>query len=191
MKKQILLILSLIFGLATLSFAQATRTITNDDLAKYREQREQADAEYRATYKQRGLPSPEELEQREAARQKDLADYAFRARELQQKQDEIQAQQQQNQLLIQNSYSNGQSGYYNSQPYYYGGGQVLYSSGYNGYYGGRYRGNRQTYYNVQPHTQLSPLLPNVRINTTPTPIFTTPNRPPARIYANPGRRGGR
>ena len=180
MKKQILLGLSLILGLTTFGFAQATRTITNDDLAKFRQQREQADAEYRATYKQRGMPSPEELAQQEAARQKDLAEYAARSRELQLRQDELQSQQ--NQVVIQGDYSNGQGGYYNQQPYY-GGGQILYN-GYSNYGGGRYRGNRQGYYtNVQPHTQLAPLLPNVEINRTPS-------RPPARIYSSPVRGSG-
>lgn len=190
MKKQILLCLSLILGITTFSFAQTTRTITNDDLEKFRQQRERADAEYRATYKQRGLPSPEEIAAQETARQKDLAEYAARARELQQRQDEIQSQSNSGYVT---QYVIGQDGYSTQQPYYTGG-QVLYdgySSG-GGYYGGRYRGNRRNYYtNVQPHTQLSPLLPNVQINRTPIRIFSTPTNPPARIYSSPARGGGR
>lgn len=185
MKKQILLILSLILFLTTFSFAQTTRTVTNSDLEKFRQKREQADAEYRATYKQRGLPSPEELEQREVVRQKELAEYAARAREIQRQEDEIQSRQPQRVVIQTPYYSNGQASYYYTQEPFYYGGQIYYNGG------RRYRGNRRVYYNVQPHTQLSPLLPNVQINTTPTRIFTTPTRPLQRIYPSPVRRGGR
>ena len=198
MKKQILLILSLILGTTTFSFAQATRTVTNNDLEKFRQKREQAEAEYRATYKERGLPSPEEIEQREAERQKDLADYAARARASQQREDEIRAQS--NEFIMQNNYPGAEKGSYYGQRPLYQGGQVSvpflyngYGGYYNGYYGSRYRRNRRIYPNIPPHTQLSPLLPNVQINRNPTLIFTTPTNFPRRIYASPigGSRGGR
>jgi hypothetical protein len=48
------------------------RTITNVDLEKYREKRVKADEDYRQTYAQKGLPSPEELERREEEKQKRL-----------------------------------------------------------------------------------------------------------------------
>jgi hypothetical protein len=48
------------------------RTITNADLEKYREKRVKADEDYRQTYAQKGLPSPEELERREEEKQKRL-----------------------------------------------------------------------------------------------------------------------
>lgn len=171
------------------SFAQATRTVTNADLEKFRQKREQNEAEYRATYRQRGLPSPEELAEREKQRQKDLAEYAARARaEEQQRQYQIQIPL--GQTVVQTVYPTGQNGaYYNGQTYY--GGQSFGSYFYNGRW---YRGGQRNFYNynnVQPHTQLSPLLPNVQINTTPTRIFTTPNNQPRRIYSTPNRRGGR
>ena len=130
MKKQILLILSLILGATTFSFAQATRTVTNSDLEKFRQKREQAAAEYRATYKERGLPSPEELAQREAERQKELSDYAARARALQQREDEIRAQS--DEFIIQNSYPGAQNGNYYGQSPYYAAGQVSVPFLYNG-----------------------------------------------------------
>jgi hypothetical protein len=69
MKKQITLIFSLIFVTASLAAAQtARRTITNNDLEKYRQARVQAEADYRANYKKLGMPSPEELERMDAER---------------------------------------------------------------------------------------------------------------------------
>jgi len=59
------------------AFSQTPRkTVTNRDLEKFRAERLKAEADYRANYKKRGMPSPEELEQREIARQRELAESA-------------------------------------------------------------------------------------------------------------------
>lgn len=189
MKKRFLLMLSFIFGITTLGFAQATRTITNADLEKYKEKREKAEAEYRATYKERGLPSPEELRQREVERQKYLSEYAQRAEQERIARENVQAQIQYEMNLRRNNNGGQNVVVYNQQPGYTGG-QILYPYGYGrGWY---QRNPRVVFQPVQPHTQLSPLLPNVQINTTPTRIFTTPNNYPRRIYSTPPRRiGGR
>jgi hypothetical protein len=81
MKERILLILSLILALTSLVFAQtnARKTVTNADLEKFRQKRLQAEADYRANYKRLGMPSPEELDQREAERQRWLAEFAEQA----------------------------------------------------------------------------------------------------------------
>ncbi len=50
----------------------SAKTITNADLEKYRQERVKADDEYRRTYAEKGLPSPEELEKREEERQQRL-----------------------------------------------------------------------------------------------------------------------
>lgn len=74
MKSKFLLILSLILVAASVVSAQkAKKTITNFDLEKYRIQREKAEADYRENYAKRGMPSPEELQQREVenARQRE------------------------------------------------------------------------------------------------------------------------
>lgn len=94
MKKQITLIFSLIFVTASLAAAQTARkTITNTDLEKYRQARVQAEADYRANYKKLGMPSPEELEQREVERKAWLADFSRRkAFENQQSENYFQAQ---------------------------------------------------------------------------------------------------
>jgi hypothetical protein len=57
------------------------RTITNADMEKYRDARVRADAEYRRTYAERGLPSPEELDKIQAERDKRLSDFSQKLRE--------------------------------------------------------------------------------------------------------------
>lgn len=67
MKYKILLILGFVLITSNSVSAQtAKKTITNADLEKYRVQREKAEADYRANYERRGMPSPEELQKREA-----------------------------------------------------------------------------------------------------------------------------
>lgn len=67
MKRNVLLLFSLIFITAGVASAQTARkTITNADLEKYRVQREKSEADYRANYKKLGMPSPEELERQRA-----------------------------------------------------------------------------------------------------------------------------
>ena len=69
MKRNVVLLLSLIFVTASFAFSQtARRTITNADLEKHRQERLKSEAEYRANYKKLGMPSPEELERLEAER---------------------------------------------------------------------------------------------------------------------------
>jgi hypothetical protein len=67
-----------IFLVGTGASAQdsSTRTITNNDLEKYRDARVKTDEEYRQTYAQRGLPSPEELERRVDEKIKRLSEYS-------------------------------------------------------------------------------------------------------------------
>jgi hypothetical protein len=63
MKSKIWLSLSLLLVLSGIGWAQtAKKTITNFDLEKFKRQREKAEADYRANYKKRGMPSPEEIE---------------------------------------------------------------------------------------------------------------------------------
>jgi hypothetical protein len=68
MKERILLVLSLILVVTSGSVVaqtRATKTVTNSDLEKFRQKRVQAEADYRANYEKLGMPSPEELEERE------------------------------------------------------------------------------------------------------------------------------
>ncbi len=70
MKSKIWLSFSLILVLSGIGLSQATKTITNFDLEKFKQQREKAEADYRTKYKELGMPSPEELERRNAENQR-------------------------------------------------------------------------------------------------------------------------
>jgi hypothetical protein len=85
MKKLFLLSLLLFvtFAVSNIVFGQ-TKTITNADLEKFRVKRMQQEEDYRANYKRLGMPSPEELAARETQRQKELAQFAAKARVRQQ-----------------------------------------------------------------------------------------------------------
>jgi hypothetical protein len=90
MKNSILVLL--IFITSGLCFAQTSRrTVTNEDLEKYRQARVKSETEYRENYKKLGMPSPEELEKREADRRAWLEEYSNNKRaENQQTQDNFQ-----------------------------------------------------------------------------------------------------
>ena len=65
MKIKFWLAFGLVFAVSILTSAQtAKKTVTNQDLEKFRQQRLQAEAEYRTKYKELGMPSPEELQKR-------------------------------------------------------------------------------------------------------------------------------
>lgn len=158
MKNRIWLAVGLIFVISSSAFAQtAKRTITNFDLEKYKQQREKADAEYRATHKEKGMPSPEELEQQrqETKRQNEAA---IRQSSFNRQQNQDFYQIQANNLRSQIISIEGQMRYLNSQisqipaqnsivvsPEQLGSTVVVA----NGYYGGYYGNNN---YNPQPIT---------------------------------------
>lgn len=71
MKSSIWLALGLIFVVSNIVLAQtAKKTVTNEDLEKFKQKRLQAEAEYREKYKELGMPSPEELEKRNVESQR-------------------------------------------------------------------------------------------------------------------------
>jgi len=65
MKQRSLFVVCVIFAIAGVGAAQ-TKSVTNADLDKYRQERLKAEQEYRENYARLGLPSPEKL-----ARQRD------------------------------------------------------------------------------------------------------------------------
>lgn len=115
MKNRIWLALGLIFVVSNLVLAQtAKKTITNFDLEKYKDRREQSEAEYRRTYKERGLPSPEELEQqREEAKRRN--EETIRQNRVYSQQNQGYYQIQANNLRSQIINVDGQLRYLNSQ----------------------------------------------------------------------------
>jgi hypothetical protein len=78
MKNLILLIICVLFA-GNSVFAQR-KNITNASLEKYKQNRLKREADYRANYKKLGLPSPEELAQREVEEQKKVDEYTAKAR---------------------------------------------------------------------------------------------------------------
>lgn len=92
MRSKIWLFFSLMLVLSGVSLAQ-TKTVTNADLERFKQKRLQAEAEYRAKHKELGMPSPEELEQRQADDQRRLQELSQQIRyETRQKQDYWQSQ---------------------------------------------------------------------------------------------------
>lgn len=92
MRSKIWLFFSLILVLSGIALAQ-TKTVTNADLERFKQKRQQQEAEYRAKYKELGMPSPEELEQRNADDQRRLLELSQKlCYERQQKEDYWQSQ---------------------------------------------------------------------------------------------------
>lgn len=67
MKKAFLFVLSFAVISVGGAAAQQTRTVTNDDLDKYRQKRVAAERELRENYERLGFPSPAELDRQNAA----------------------------------------------------------------------------------------------------------------------------
>lgn len=209
MKSSILLFL--IFITANLCAAQtAKRTITNNDLEKYRQARLKSEAEYLENYKRLGMPSPEEIEQLEAKRKAQLAEDAERIRAAQRAEYELQLRA--NEVKAQADLANAQIIYLQSQN---GNGYYQYSNGYVGgqvwgaplYYGngGYYYGNRigrnngfRSFNPLPPNVQLvqnaANSFPTVRdihnqvYGTSPLVITNRGNFP--RVFNNRGNIGG-
>jgi hypothetical protein len=69
--------LCVFFSLSFVGLSQnARKTVTNFDLEKYSRQRVEADRQYRETYAQKGLPSPEEIRAQSEARVKETIELA-------------------------------------------------------------------------------------------------------------------
>jgi hypothetical protein len=94
MKGKFWLVLGLIFVVSNIVSAQtAKKTVTNADLEKFKQKRLQAEKEYRAKHKERGMPSPEELEKQIAANNREREELSQRLQqEKQQSQDYWQSQ---------------------------------------------------------------------------------------------------
>ena len=75
MKNKTAVFLSFILAFSFSAFAQ-TKTVTNADLEKFRQKRLQAEREYRENYERLGFPSPEELESKRIADEKELIEYS-------------------------------------------------------------------------------------------------------------------
>ena len=109
------LVFSSLFLISTLSAFAQTRTVTNADLEKYRQARVKSEREYRNNYKRLGMPSPEEIDRREAERKRETAELSARLRVEQFERAQFDAVRQQYESVKRQNFYNNQL---NSQPYY-------------------------------------------------------------------------
>ena len=116
-----------VIGIFVVSAAAQAKTVTNADLAKFAEKRINAEREYRENYERLGLPSPEELEKRNAEEAAEREELVRRLRADRLRSEAIEAQLRVAESLNQPTvvysspqYSNG--GYHQTYPYFYGGG---------------------------------------------------------------------
>ena len=138
--KKIAVVFCVFFSFATVAWSQAPgRTITNDDLEPFAQQREAADREYRETYAAKGMLSPDDLKARNAERVKATIDLAnqLTAADLERQRLALEATAQQLQAE--------QMAYQNAYPAYGPDGGLIWGYG-NGFVGNRrfdrrFRGN--------------------------------------------------
>jgi len=103
------LIFSSLFFAFSLSISAQTKTVTNASLEKYRQARVKAEKEYRENYERLGMPSPEEINRREAERRRETAELSARLRAEQAERAQFDLIRQQNEAVNrQNYYQNRQ-----------------------------------------------------------------------------------
>jgi hypothetical protein len=156
MKKFAIVILSLASAFS--AFAQ-TKTVTNADLEKFRQQRVESEKNLRAEYARKGFPSPEQIERQNEQRRARMEQYSDELREQRlQSENDILAQAkvlrtQITSIDAQINYLRRNGGGYSNQGFIYSNQGLIYSGGYAPY---GYRRNRS----VLPQIQNLP--PNMR-----------------------------
>ena len=104
-----------------------TKTVTNLDLEKYKDQRVKATADYRENYKRLGMPSPEELARRNEQDRKDLAELSVKLRAERLEKERLAAERSRTeQFTAPTYYVVDDSRRFNSDPYVY---STFYSGG--------------------------------------------------------------
>ena len=91
MKIRVLFLVFIIITATGAVFAQS-KTVTNADLSKYKQERVKAEAELRNNYAKLGFPSPEERAQRDAQSVKDTVELSARLRNERLERERIDAQ---------------------------------------------------------------------------------------------------
>jgi len=173
--KKIAVVFCVVFSFAAILSAQnrtaARRTITNSDLQRFEQQRVAAERDYRATYAQRGMPSPEEVAKINEKRANDLQELAAKLHwadlERERLRAEIELRRYPSPTIV------------NVPPAVYGAGGVVYSyGGWDGFFGHHF-GNRfrnrwypglfgQGYYAAGGNVWPAPVGAGQRF---PTPLF--------------------
>ena len=91
MKIRVLFLVFIIITATGAVFAQG-KTVTNDDLSKYKQDRIKAEAELRNNYAKLGFPSPEERARRDAESAKETAELSAKLRNERLERERIEAQ---------------------------------------------------------------------------------------------------
>jgi hypothetical protein len=150
-----------------------TRTVTNADLEKFRQERLRAEKDYRENYAKLGFPSPEELQRRSEQSSKETSELAakFRAEERERQRLDAERNRQAAQygsVLLLNTPRQGYS-----SPYYYG------DPVYGNFYSRPVRGRRN--FNSIPYNSNTPVVLRVpRFDWLPGSIL--PSRSRGRRY---------
>ena len=179
MKKKTVLFLSFILSFSVLAFAQK-KTVTNADLEKFRQQRLEAEKNYRENYERLGFPSPEALERKRVTDEQNLIEFSQQLETQRLQREAIQADLENQSRFLQNQYQPlPDYTNYNSGAYIYGGGYFPFNYGYNNY--GRFSRRPRSYIN---RNQTNDPYPWIRIpgfynqnNRPQRPPLNNPNSP--------------
>lgn len=182
MKNRLWFILILVF-ISAFSAAAQNRTVTNDDLEKYRQKRLAAERDLRENYERLGFPSPAELEKQIEQSRVERSDLAARLRaeniereqlNLERQRAEIEARNNNRQYQTQDYQRDGQDYFYNNAPY---GFYSFPNSGFsnfgfrnNRFNRGNFRNNNRGNYGNSPRIEYRNNLP-VRVPAPPRPIL--------------------
>jgi len=185
MKKKTVLFLSFILSCSAFAFAQK-KTVTNQDLEKFKQQRLQNEKNYRDNYERLGFPSPEALERKRVEDEKNLIEFSQQLETQRLQREAIRTETENQSLLLQNQYAPSPDyPNYNSGAYIYGG-YLPFNYGYNNY--GRFNRRPRSYGNRNQNTDPYPW---IRIpgfynqnNRPQRPPLNNPNSP---IKIRPGR----
>jgi hypothetical protein len=134
--KKIAVVFCVVFSFAAAGLAQtARRTVTNADLAKFESRRVEAERQYRETYAQKGMLSPEEVKSLNDKRIEETINLAARlnAAELEQQRLALAASAQQIELQQMQLSTRGYPAYYSSDG-------TIWGYGYTSGFGRRVRG---------------------------------------------------
>lgn len=185
MKKKTVLFLSFILSFSAVAFAQ-TKTVTNEDLEKFKQRRLQNEKNYRENYERLGFPSPEALERKRVEDEQNLIEFSRQLESQRLQREAIRAEIENQSLLLQNQYQQPAYPNYDSGAYIYGGGYLPFNFGYYNY--GRANRGRRFYGNRNQNTDPYPW---IRIpgfynqnNRPQRPPLNNPNSP---IKPRPGR----
>lgn len=161
MRKPLFVLFFIIVAGIGAALAQA-RTVTNDDLAQYREKRLAAERDLRENYAKFGFPSPDELARRNERAAKELSETAARLRAERAARERL-AIEELRAAATRSAPSRTEVIYFGGEPYYY----YYYPNGYYQFYGQRTGRVQDGYF---AGGQFWPTGPRTR----PMPMFATP-----------------